>query len=83
MKEENPFKKTPLQRLYKEVEAFAKKKNHPLEPVTEDMKKRNKSVVTKSFHGAGIVVPVHNDVGYREIPETSGEFLPDCVCFQN
>ncbi|KAK4299087.1 hypothetical protein Pmani_028614 [Petrolisthes manimaculis] len=71
MKEENPFKKTPLQRLYKEVEAFAKTKNHPLQAITEDMKKRNKNIVTKSFHGAGIVVPVRNDVGYREIPETS------------
>lgn len=31
-------------------------------------------VVTKTFHGAGIVVPVDkNDVGYRELPETDGE----------
>jgi len=30
-------------------------------------------VVTKTFHGAGIVVPVDkNDVGYRELPETDG-----------
>lgn len=32
-------------------------------------------MVTKTFHGAGIVVPVDkNDVGYRELPETDGEF---------
>lgn len=35
-------------------------------------------VVTKTFHGAGIVVPVDkNDVGYRELPETDGE--PVCT----
>lgn len=31
-------------------------------------------MVTKTFHGAGIVVPVDkNNVGYRELPETDGE----------
>lgn len=33
-------------------------------------------MVTKAFHGAGLVVPVDkNDVGYRELPETNGEYL--------
>jgi len=33
-------------------------------------------VVTKAFHGAGLVVPVDkNDVGYRELPETNGKYL--------
>lgn len=33
-------------------------------------------VVTKAFHGAGLVVPVDkNDVGYRELPETNGKHL--------
>ncbi|KAG0715762.1 Histone PARylation factor 1 [Chionoecetes opilio] len=68
----NPFKKVPLQRLYQEIESFANKKNYSLLAVTPDMKKRNKKVVAKTFHGAGIVVPVHNDVGYRELPETYG-----------
>lgn len=36
-------------------------------------------VVTKTFHSAGIVVPVDkNDVGYRELPETDGELL-ECL----
>lgn len=40
----------------------------------------HQQVVTKTFHGAGIVVPVDkNDVGYRELPETDGE-LVHCVC---
>ncbi len=31
-------------------------------------------MVTKTFHGAGIVVPVDkNNVGYRELPETDGK----------
>ncbi|KAK8394144.1 hypothetical protein O3P69_006381 [Scylla paramamosain] len=72
MKEENPFKKAPLLRLYKEIESFAKKKDYSLLAVTKNMKKRNKKVVAKTFHGAGIVVPVENDVGYRELPETYG-----------
>ncbi|XP_077936143.1 histone PARylation factor 1 isoform X2 [Gasterosteus aculeatus] len=42
-----------------------------LEQKTKAMKQRDKKVVTKTFHGAGIVVPVDkNDVGYRELPET-------------
>ena len=33
-------------------------------------------MVTKTFHGAGLVVPVDkNDVGYRELPETDGRVL--------
>ena len=38
-------------------------------------------MVCKSFHGAGIVVPLDKDteVGYREVPETDGEFLLDTV----
>ena len=39
------------------------------------MKARDKKSVCKTFHGAGMVVPVDdNDVGYREVPETPGTF---------
>lgn len=40
-------------------------------------------MVTKAFHGAGLVVPVDkNDVGYRELPETNGKYLGYCIlCF--
>ncbi|XP_074486296.1 histone PARylation factor 1 [Sebastes fasciatus] len=45
-----------------------------LEQKTKGMKLRDKKVVTKTFHGAGIVVPVDkNDVGYRELPETDAD----------
>lgn len=34
-------------------------------------------MVSKTFHGAGIVVPVDkNSVGYRELPESDGNALP-------
>ncbi len=35
---------------------------------------RQKKVCTKTFHGAGLVVPIDdNEVGYRELPESDGE----------
>lgn len=37
--------------------------------------------MTKTFHGAGLVVPVDkNDVGYRELPETDGNVFPVEIC---
>ena len=36
-------------------------------------------MVTKTFHGAGLVVPVDkNDVGYRELPETDASLRRIC-----
>ncbi|KAL3996413.1 hypothetical protein ACER0C_009069 [Sarotherodon galilaeus] len=50
-----------------------------LEQKTKDMKQRDKKVVTKTFHGVGIVVPVDkNDVGYRELPETDAGLKKIC-----
>ncbi|XP_041838580.1 histone PARylation factor 1 [Melanotaenia boesemani] len=50
-----------------------------LEQKTKGMKERDKKVVTKTFHGAGIVVPVDkNDVGYRELPETDAGLKKIC-----
>ena len=40
------------------------------------MKARDKKVVCKSFHSAGIVVPVDdNEVGYRPVPESVGMWV--------
>ncbi|XP_078799939.1 histone PARylation factor 1-like [Oryzias latipes] len=53
--------------------------NLSLEQKTKAMKQRDKRVVTKTFHGAGIVVPVDkNDVGYRELPETDAGLKKIC-----
>ncbi|XP_068177225.1 histone PARylation factor 1 isoform X1 [Antennarius striatus] len=50
-----------------------------LEQKTKEMKQRDKKVVAKTFHSAGIVVPVdRNDVGYRELPETDASLKKIC-----
>ncbi|XP_015809667.3 histone PARylation factor 1 [Nothobranchius furzeri] len=50
-----------------------------LEAKTKSMKQRDKKVVTKTFHGAGIIVPVDkNGVGYRELPETDAGLKKIC-----
>ncbi|XP_066577001.1 histone PARylation factor 1 isoform X1 [Amia ocellicauda] len=50
-----------------------------LEQRTKAMKDRDRKVVSKTFHGAGIVVPVDkNGVGYRELPETDAGLRRIC-----
>ncbi|XP_041336075.1 histone PARylation factor 1 [Pyrgilauda ruficollis] len=57
----------------------AKELGYSLEQKTLKMKQRDKKVVTKAFHGAGLVVPVDkNDVGYRELPETNANLKKIC-----
>ncbi|NXM74610.1 HPF1 factor, partial [Serilophus lunatus] len=57
----------------------AKDLGYSLEQKTMKMKQRDKKVVTKAFHGAGLVVPVDkNDVGYRELPETNANLKKIC-----
>ncbi|CAL4121319.1 unnamed protein product, partial [Meganyctiphanes norvegica] len=75
IKDADPFKKTSLQKLQKEIESFANDKEYSLATKTPEMKARDKKKVTNSFHGAGIVVPFDKktDVGYREIPETNAD----------
>ncbi|XP_077790294.1 histone PARylation factor 1 isoform X3 [Podarcis muralis] len=57
----------------------AKELGYSLEQKTMKMKQRDKKVVTKTFHGAGLVVPIDkNDVGYRELPETNASLKRIC-----
>ena len=66
-------KKKALQSLQEEIVSWAKKKKFSLDLKSKSMKDRDKKVVCKTFHGAGIVVPVDdNEVGYRPVPETPG-----------
>ena len=52
----------------------AGKLKYNLNASTTDIKARNKKVVSKTFHKAGIVVPVDaNEVGYRPLTVTDGE----------
>ena len=70
VKDKNKIKN--LKSLQSKLQSFAKEKKYPMDPITPSIKKRNKNMVTKSFHKLGIVVPVVNDVGYRELPYTDG-----------
>ncbi|XP_068607349.1 histone PARylation factor 1 [Brachionichthys hirsutus] len=68
-----------LESLEAQLRKRAEKLGLPLEQKTKGMKERDKKVVTKTFHGAGIVVPVdRNDVGYRELPETDAGLKKIC-----
>ena len=52
----------------------ARRHDFSLEQKTKAMKAREKNVVARTFHGAGIVVPVdQTGVGYRPLPETTGK----------
>ncbi|XP_041462261.1 histone PARylation factor 1-like [Lytechinus variegatus] len=63
-----------LKKVDKSLTDWAKKCKHSLEARTKRMKDRDKKVVTKTFHKAGIVVPLDSTgVGYRELPETDGD----------
>ncbi|KAE8629930.1 hypothetical protein XENTR_v10000644 [Xenopus tropicalis] len=65
--------------LIAKLTAQAEDLGYSLEQKSATMKRREKKVVTKSFHGAGLVVPVDkNDVGYRELPETDGNLKRIC-----
>ncbi|XP_059184883.1 histone PARylation factor 1 isoform X1 [Centropristis striata] len=70
-KEKGSKKAEALESLEAKLRDRAEALGLSLEQKTKGMKQRDKKVVTKTFHGAGIVVPVDkNDVGYRELPET-------------
>ena len=54
----------------------AKELKYNLDTRTAGIKARNKNIVSKTFHKAGIVVPVDaNDVGYRPLTVTDGECI--------
>ena len=64
-----------LSALQAKVESAAEEGGYSLEMKTKAMKARDKKVNCKTFHNAGIVVPVDaNDVGYRPVPESAGLF---------
>nr|XP_020497569.2 histone PARylation factor 1-like [Labrus bergylta] len=68
-----------LESLEVQLRERAERLGLSLEQKTKSMKQRDKTVVTKTFHSAGIVVPVDkNDVGYRELPETDAGLKKIC-----
>ncbi|NWT00141.1 HPF1 factor, partial [Mionectes macconnelli] len=72
-------KNAVLRDIDEKLTRTAKDLGYSLEQKTMKMKQRDKKVVTKAFHGAGLVVPVDkNDVGYRELPETNANLKKIC-----
>uniref|UniRef100_A0A7N5J8Z0 Histone PARylation factor 1 n=1 Tax=Ailuropoda melanoleuca TaxID=9646 RepID=A0A7N5J8Z0_AILME len=80
LKEVTDKKKTSLlKNIDEKLTEAARELGYSLEQRTMKMKQRDKKVVTKTFHGAGLVVPVDkNDVGYRELPETDANLKRIC-----
>ncbi|XP_040085077.1 histone PARylation factor 1 [Oryx dammah] len=80
LKEVTDKKKTSLLKTIDEkLTEAARELGLSLEQRTVRMKQRDKKVVTKTFHGAGLVVPVDkHDVGYRELPETDASLRRIC-----
>lgn len=74
-KKHSPFTSMACQKVMDKIKAYAEKNNISLEEF--NMKKRSASVVTKSFHGAGIVVPYDKktQLGYRRLAETDGKMF--------
>ena len=67
-------KQKALKTLQMSLVSKAKELKYNLDTGTPAIKARNKKVVSKTFHKAGIVVPVdRNDVGYRPLTVTDGE----------
>ncbi|XP_030643950.1 histone PARylation factor 1 [Chanos chanos] len=78
-RKEQGGRKDALRSLEEELRKEAERLGLSVEQKTKAMKQREKRVVAKTFHGAGIVVPVDkNDVGYRELPETDAGLKRIC-----
>lgn len=74
----SPFERTKIAQLHQKLKSFAKEKNITLEKDTANMQAREKQVVTRTFHKAGIVVPYNkkSQLGYRDLAVTDSK-LPE------
>jgi hypothetical protein len=73
----DPFQRMKVSKVQKSLQLWAKDNNFAFDVPSVAMKARNKKVVTKTFHNAGLVVPCNKrtQLGYRQLIETDGEFL--------
>ncbi|XP_020389304.1 histone PARylation factor 1 isoform X1 [Rhincodon typus] len=75
----NRSQSSVLKELETKLTTVAKKLGYSLEQKTKEMKQRDRKVATRTFHGAGLVVPIDKTgVGYRELPETDGSLKKIC-----
>lgn len=67
-----PFDKPHADALQKKLRAFAEERGIRLDGLSSRLRQRNLTVVTRTFHTAGLVVAVdrQSDVGYRPMAET-------------
>ncbi|KAJ8675583.1 hypothetical protein QAD02_011369 [Eretmocerus hayati] len=77
LKKANPFEKAGFNNLLTKVKNFAKKCDITLEAQTPKMKSREKTVVARTIHGAGITCPYNKktQLGYRELSVTDNQLL--------
>lgn len=63
--------------LHQKLKSFAKEKKITLEKKTANMQDREKKIVTRAFHKAGIVVPYNKktQLGYRDLAITDSKLL--------
>ncbi|KAF7414494.1 hypothetical protein HZH68_002983 [Vespula germanica] len=75
LKAANLFEKTSISQLQKRLKEFAQEHNITLERKTANMINREKKVVARTFHKAGIIVPYNKktQLGYRELSVTDKE----------
>lgn len=69
-----PFNRSVVNSIRTKVLDWMKEKNIKADNSQELIRNRNKLVVCKTFHGAGLVVPFDKkaDLGYRPLIETDG-----------
>lgn len=75
LKSANPFEKTSITLLHKKLKDFAKDNKIKLDKQTTNMQARERQVVARTFHKAGIVVPYNKktELGYRSLAITDSE----------
>ncbi|KAL7302979.1 hypothetical protein TKK_0004205 [Trichogramma kaykai] len=77
IKKATPFERTSFTNLLGRLKASAKEYGFPIESKTPKMKSREKNVVARTIHGAGIVCPFNKktQLGYRELSVTDDALL--------
>lgn len=68
----DPFQKIKVSKIQTALQSWARDRSFLLDVSSAAMKARNKKIVTKTFHNAGLVVPFNKktEVGYRGLTET-------------
>lgn len=73
----NPFEKTRISQLHQKLRNFVKENQIKLDKKTAGMQARERKVVARTLHKAGIVVPYDKktELGYRNLAVTDSKSL--------